>query len=355
MRNRRPGLFTRAAGFGTFVVAAVLFLTGDAPALAQGIKVAPGIELFTSKTDLLAAAPTLANVAFPLADTIGLTLIFNDLTISAPEASETNWGGRGMWKLVYDVFPLSFSSPPGQPLQPKEGILVANGEDDYLIEVRTPVTAVGLAFITNRWAEESITILDDQKKPVQVININKYTEPHTKHFIGIKAEKPFKYLLFDTANGRIENEGIVEISVAARRGMTWVLESRNPTAGTILVGCGNACDPRNGDHACSEQLPLLCIRNSGPGFPLSVPVAVNNTDTYSKWSGGVVATTAPMVPPLALADADTACVNAFGTGWRVAEFHDGWGWKFQAYGGIGDPARRFWVHINDQPLGNCWR
>lgn len=140
-----------------------------------------------------------------------------------------------------------------------------------------------------------------------------------------------------------------------RNGMTWVFEAKNPTTGTILVGCGNACDPRKGDRSCTESLPLLCIRKSGPGFPLPLPAHVNNSDQYSRWSGGVVATTMPIVPPAKLADANAVCIKAFGPEWRVAEFHDGWGWKFQAYGGVGDAAKRFWVHINDQPLGNCWQ
>ena len=46
------------------------------------------------------------------------------------------------------------------------------------------------------------------------------------------------------------------------------------------------------------------------------------------------------------------CVAFFGTGWRAAEFHDGWGWKFGAYGHVRSDIR-FWVYINDQNA-NCW-
>jgi hypothetical protein len=139
-----------------------------------------------------------------------------------------------------------------------------------------------------------------------------------------------------------------------RKGMTWALLGTNVPTGTIKVGCsGPACNAYHGDTPCTTPLPLLCIRKSGPGFPLPVPASVDNSNRYYKWAGGIVGTTAAMVPPSTLAAANAACTTQFGTDWRVAEFHDGWGWHFQAYGGIGNPTQRFWAHINDQPAV-CW-
>ena len=152
---------------------------------------------------------------------------------------------------------------------------------------------------------------------------------------------------------------------ASKKGMTWVHSLSNAQTGTITVGCGpasNPCDAYHGDTLCTQQLPVLCIYKPAPPFP--VPVGVNNSDQYNLWSGGVVATTAPIAgntfqhlsanPPN---DANSYCVAQFGPGWRVAEFHDGWGWHFQAYGGTVSapavPSTRFWVNINDQPA-NCW-
>ena len=147
---------------------------------------------------------------------------------------------------------------------------------------------------------------------------------------------------------------------ASPKGLTWVHTLSNSQNGTITVGCGGTaapCDAYKGDTVCTERLPLLCIYKPNPAF--QVPVGLNNTDQYNKWSGGVVATT----PPVAgnsfahRTDADKFCVTQFGAGWRVAEFHDGWGWHFQAYGGTVSaptiPSTRFWVQINDQPA-NCW-
>jgi hypothetical protein len=92
------------------------------------------------------------------------------------------------------------------------------------------------------------------------------------------------------------------------------------------------------------------------------------TSQNNMWAGGVVATTQPIAgnqfthisllttPP---SDANSFCALQFGPGWRVAEFHDGWGWNFQAYGGTVSapavPSTHFWVHINDQQSANCWQ
>jgi hypothetical protein len=141
---------------------------------------------------------------------------------------------------------------------------------------------------------------------------------------------------------------------ACSNGLTWHFISTNSPTGTIGVGCGNSCDAQHGDTSCTAALPLLCIKKSGVGFPLPCPASVNNTDKYHKWSGGVVGTTSPTVPPTTLVGADTLCRNEFGADWRVAEFHDGWGWNFQAYGGVGDSTKHFWIHINDQPGATCW-
>jgi hypothetical protein len=139
------------------------------------------------------------------------------------------------------------------------------------------------------------------------------------------------------------------------KGMTWTLRRSHPSTGTVLVGCGQVCDAAQGDTPCSTELPILCIRKSGPGFPLPLPAGVDDSNRYSRWSGGIVATTAPTLPPKTLAEANDRCAQDFGPGWRVAEHHDGWGWAFQAYGGVGDASSRLWVHINDRPNALCWK
>ncbi|MCU1348900.1 MAG: hypothetical protein JWO56_1930 [Acidobacteria bacterium] len=139
-----------------------------------------------------------------------------------------------------------------------------------------------------------------------------------------------------------------------RKGMTWTKAQVDPVTGTIGVTCNN-CNAYTGDTPCTTPLPFICIRKSGPGFPLPLPVGLVNSNRYYLWSGGVIATTAATVPPATLAAANTVCSTQFGTDWRVAEFHDGWGWGFQAYGGTSSLAKRYWLHINDQPNATCWR
>lgn len=138
------------------------------------------------------------------------------------------------------------------------------------------------------------------------------------------------------------------------KGMTWKFIGTNSPTGTVKVGCAVSCNAYNGDTPCTTALPLLCIKKSGAGFPLPLPPSVDNSSQYYRWSGGIIGTTAATVPPATLAAANALCVQTFGPDWRVAEHHDGWGWQLQAYGGVGDPTKRFWVHINDQPGATCW-
>jgi hypothetical protein len=157
-----------------------------------------------------------------------------------------------------------------------------------------------------------------------------------------------------------------------KKGVTWVHSASNAQTGTITVGCGSSgpspCGPIHGDTLCTQLRPLLCIyKPSPPAPPFQVPAGVNNSDRYYRWSGGVVATTQPVAGSsfsnlraslTPTQNADHYCELQFGPGWRVAEFHDGWGWNFQAYGGTVSaptvPSTRFWVEVNDQPDANCW-
>jgi hypothetical protein len=135
---------------------------------------------------------------------------------------------------------------------------------------------------------------------------------------------------------------------AGNRGMTWAKLDHDAQSGIDHVGC-SACDPYSGDTSCATALPVLCIKPSGAAMPGAL-----ETDFYNGWTGGHIATTAA-VPGTALTSLHAAtllCVERFGPGWRMAEFHDGGGgWTWYAFGEVEDT--RFWVHINDQP-SNCW-
>jgi hypothetical protein len=189
--------------------------------------------------------------------------------------------------------------------------------------------------------------------------------PAEPHFPGVIDE----VMIFDRALSPGEIQGIYAAGSAGickptkPMGMTWRWETINPIEGTVEVGCGvsnpNPCNGYVGDQLCTTSLPLLCFKPFTPLLP--VPKSVNDTDYYNRWSGGIVGTTGPVQASSfngSLAQANARCVQEFGATWRVAEFHDGasgaGGWNFQAYGNVGNPASRFWVHINDQPNGTCW-
>jgi hypothetical protein len=151
-----------------------------------------------------------------------------------------------------------------------------------------------------------------------------------------------------------------------KKGMTWTAYSypqhQNSVSGSAAVGCSGqgastACDAYHGDQMCTVKHPVLCSKRMGLPAPLA---DANNPSSYpTHWSGNVIATT-PAVAPASdglttLAAVNQYCATQFGPGWEVAEFHDGnnEGWSIRAYGSVGQPKARFWVHIKNQPA-NCW-
>jgi hypothetical protein len=182
--------------------------------------------------------------------------------------------------------------------------------------------------------------------------------PAEPHFPGVIDEVE----LFNRALSPSEIQALYAAGAAGKcksKGMTWHVGAVNPIDGTVTVGCAN-CNPYTGDRPCTDSLPLLCFKPFTPILP--VPASVNEIPFYNRWSGGIVGTTAPVQASSfngSLANANKACAQEFlSTDWRVAEFHDGangaGGWNFQAYGNVGNPSSRFWVHINDQKNGTCW-
>ena len=153
---------------------------------------------------------------------------------------------------------------------------------------------------------------------------------------------------------------IKEIQKPKKKGMTWRKVGRNPVTGTVDVDCGysngkNECNPYQGDTDCTKKLPILCaLKLHG-----QKPAHVNNGSSNGRhaWSGNLVHTSKKVSPTHdhinTLAQANKVCIQEFGKGWAVAEFHNARQWGFRAYGNIGN-TKRFWVDINDQANGTCW-
>ncbi|GLQ89063.1 hypothetical protein [Dyella flagellata] len=137
---------------------------------------------------------------------------------------------------------------------------------------------------------------------------------------------------------------------ATHLGMTWASFFPTNTAGLVHVGNDSSTNPYSGDTATTSALPVMCINVGSSALPYGI-----TTDYYDGWTSGTVAFTGAM-PGSQLTSrevADGKCATAFGSGWRMAEFHDGGGWSYWSYGTTPGGLGRFWVAINEQPA-NPW-
>lgn len=113
-----------------------------------------------------------------------------------------------------------------------------------------------------------------------------------------------------------------------------------------------SCNPYEGDTSCRTVLPVACYRSTGAVAPPNL-----EQDFYKGWTHGQLGATKPIMGAILKSepDASARCEAELGTGWRMAEFHDGgggWGLQGERQGGL-QAGTRYWVHINDQK-GNCW-
>jgi subtilisin family serine protease len=141
-----------------------------------------------------------------------------------------------------------------------------------------------------------------------------------------------------------------------RTGMTWTVVGQQ--GGYVHVGSDGQTNPYAGDTAIDQFLPILCVVVDNRAAPGGVTF-----DGYNGWARGAVQAT-PAIPATVLtsqAQGDAICADTFGTGWRLAEFHDGRygtnfsstsGWSYWAAGTLA-PGTRFWAAISDQPA-NPW-
>ncbi|MFB7666790.1 hypothetical protein ACFC1R_23045 [Kitasatospora sp. NPDC056138] len=162
----------------------------------------------------------------------------------------------------------------------------------------------------------------------------------------------WKIYLFGCNDGAYQEWNIGKPAFAAlglggHPGMTWAnLEQRGDN---VHVGYDAASNPYGGDTSASASLPLLCLNQDGRPAPAGIPAG-----GFHSWARGQVRATAPVQGSLlsSRARADGICAGSFGSGWRMAEFHDGEGWSFWAAGSL-PTGVRFWTAINDQPA-NPW-
>ncbi|CAF1940390.1 unnamed protein product [Rotaria magnacalcarata] len=177
--------------------------------------------------------------------------------------------------------------------------------------------------------------------------------------------------------------------LSRRKGLTFIKWGHLVPYGIDLVGCrdwtnpnGFNCDPYNGDTDCNEQRTVLCAKTDNSPRPPYLVLgngAAMPAAFYVGWTLGHISTTLPVAGSSFRnrAAVDAYCAQYFGTGWRVATFHDGkfirnmngttyagesWttnasrmeigGWSYYTFGNVRNDVRS-WVHITDQPA-NCW-
>ncbi len=141
-----------------------------------------------------------------------------------------------------------------------------------------------------------------------------------------------------------------------RTGMTWTVLGQQD--GYVHVGADGQTNAYAGDTTIDQFLPILCVLVDGREPPGGI-----SFDYYNGWARGAVQATPPVAATVLTSQqqGDEICAETFGTGWRLAEFHDGryssdfsasGGWTFWAQGQLA-AGTRFWTAINDQPA-NPW-
>lgn len=97
---------------------------------------------------------------------------------------------------------------------PVKPTLTVNGEDDFELAFLRPVSAVGLELLTNRWAQQKVTLTFTDATQEVIDDALLGTGPNTFAFVGIKSSKPIRSVFVDTTGGASENEGIAAIWTA---------------------------------------------------------------------------------------------------------------------------------------------
>ena len=94
--------------------------------------------------------------------------------------------------------------------------IVVNGEDDFRLVFAEPISAIGFRLLTNNLAQEIASFYDANGLLVGSANIDKFTDPNVRQFIGVFSTKAFSSLVIDTNNGALQNEVFARILIGTR-------------------------------------------------------------------------------------------------------------------------------------------
>lgn len=183
------------------------------------------------------------------------------------------------------------------------------------------------------------------------------------------------------------------------KGVTWGKEYHDANFGIDRMSCWGGpptdettggCDAYQGDTACSEARPILCVRHDNSPRPNYAVQPCNGCAyekaNYSGWIEGHITATAPIVGDQIrnVKHMNTLCKQSFGEGWTAAKFNSGrwysgmdkdiyygapdwpstspWpddrrgrkgGWGWLAFGNV-DETTRYWVITIAQPRAHCF-
>jgi hypothetical protein len=104
---------------------------------------------------------------------------------------------------------------PNTDPTPVSPTIVDNGEDDYLmVDFANPVAAVGFELLTNKYANETITLFfSDGTPPMDFGDSALGTNVNAFEFVGFRSDAPIASVKIDTTGGASQNEGIAGIWV----------------------------------------------------------------------------------------------------------------------------------------------
>jgi hypothetical protein len=94
--------------------------------------------------------------------------------------------------------------------------IVGNGEDDFRLVFAEPISAIGFGLLTNNLAQEIVSFYDAKGILVGSANIDQFTDPNSRQFIGLFSTTAFSSLVIDTINGAVQNEGIERVLIGTR-------------------------------------------------------------------------------------------------------------------------------------------
>ena len=103
---------------------------------------------------------------------------------------------------------------------PSSPTIIAEGEDDLVITLDQPASAVGLALLTNRFSNETVTLTFVDGTTAVFADAALGTAPNALEFVGFRSPVGITRVAIDTTGGGSQNAGLTGISLGREVGVT---------------------------------------------------------------------------------------------------------------------------------------